>query len=123
MQLDLSLIVQTRQYSQSLSSLIFLVSENENECCADYHLENVDCQGHTWPVTKHAQELPHFISIIKLGRIFVILDDHDQLENKQRQRAYQHQTAQEPLELYVGLIVAQDERKDTQEHRNHVDQG
>ena len=122
MQLDLSLIVQTRQYGQSLTRLFSLIAQNNDHDWAEHYLQNVYGQSYARLVSEDAQKLPHIGALIELGRVSVVFDNHDQLENEQGNRDNEHEAAEEPLELDVCLIVAQHQWQDPKEHCDHIDQ-
>ena len=104
MQLDIGLIVKALQDRQTLDRLLSLLVQMPDHDCTDEHLKAVYGQSEPGMLPKDAQKAPFFFIVIEFGRILIVLDDHDKLENEKRERDQDHQDAEEVLEFDVGLV-------------------
>ena len=78
-----------------------------DEYGADNHLQKINRECDTRVITEDAEEFPHFIILIELCIASLILDNHYQFEDEQGQCTNKHHKAHEPLEFYIGRVVAQ----------------
>lgn len=89
----------------------------------DDHLKAVDSQSEPGTLSENAQKAPLFLVFVEFRRVLIVLYDHDELENEERECDQDHKNAEEVLELDIGLIACQCERQQAQEHDQNVDQG